>query len=106
MIQINRLSIEDAKTLTDGARAKAREIGVPMCIAITDESGNLISFERMNGGKITSVIIAQDKAFTAAARVRQRTNTTRRASPATWSSGFTPPSVAECALWEAGFPWP
>jgi uncharacterized protein GlcG (DUF336 family) len=67
MIQVNRLSIDDAKVLTDGARAKAREIGVPMCIAITDESGNLISFERMNGGKITSVIIAQDKAFTAAA---------------------------------------
>lgn len=38
-----------------------------MCIAVVDESGNLISFERMDGGKITSVTIAQDKAFTAAA---------------------------------------
>ncbi|QDU88525.1 hypothetical protein Pla175_19030 [Pirellulimonas nuda] len=66
MIQVNRLSIDDAKLLTDGARAKAREIGVPMCIAITDESANLIYFERMDGGKVTSAIIAQDKAFTAA----------------------------------------
>lgn len=45
---------------------RAEEIGVPMCIAVVDEGGNLIAFERMNGGKITSVIIAQDKAFTAA----------------------------------------
>ncbi len=38
-----------------------------MCIAVADESGNLISFERMDGGKVTSISIAQDKAFTAAA---------------------------------------
>lgn len=29
--------------------------------------GNLIAFERMDGGKVTSITIAQDKAFTAAA---------------------------------------
>ena len=38
-----------------------------MCISIVDESGNLIAFERMNGGKITSITVSQDKAFTAAA---------------------------------------
>ena len=37
-----------------------------MCIAIVDESGQLVAFERMDGGKVTSSIIAQDKAFTAA----------------------------------------
>ncbi|OSQ36562.1 GlcG/HbpS family heme-binding protein [Thalassospira mesophila] len=67
MLTIKRLSIDDAKILIDGARAKAGEIGVPMCIAIVDESGTLIAFERMDGGKVTSTIIAQDKAFTAAA---------------------------------------
>jgi uncharacterized protein GlcG (DUF336 family) len=46
--------------------SKAREMGVPMCIAIVDESGQLIAFERMDGGKITSSIIAQDKAYTGA----------------------------------------
>ena len=66
MLTIKRLSIEDANILIDGARAKANEIGIPMCIAIVDESGQLIAFERMNGGKVTSTIIAQDKAFTAA----------------------------------------
>ena len=67
MISVNRLSIEDARTLIEGARKKADELGVPMCIAITDDSGNLIAFERMNGGKAHSIHVATDKAFTAGA---------------------------------------
>lgn len=67
MLTIKRLSIEDAYLLIEGARAKANEIGVPQCIAISDESGSLIAFERMNGGKISSSTVSQDKAFTAGA---------------------------------------
>ena len=66
MLTIERLDIDDASVLIAGARAKAEEIGVPMCIAITDESGNLIAFERMNGGKVTSINLAIDKSYTAA----------------------------------------
>ncbi len=66
MLTINRLDVDEAQILIDGAAAKAREIGVPMCIAVTDESGHLIRFERMNGGKISSISIAIDKAATAA----------------------------------------
>ena len=65
MLTINRLDLADAKILLEGARQKAAEINVPMCIAITDESGSLLAFERMDGGKITSITIAIDKAFTA-----------------------------------------
>lgn len=66
MLTVKRLDIADARVLIEGARAKAEEIGVPMCIAITDEGGNLVAFERMDGGKVTSSIIAIDKAYTAA----------------------------------------
>jgi uncharacterized protein GlcG (DUF336 family) len=66
MLTLKRIDVQDAQVLLQGARDKSREIGVPMCIAITDESGNLIAFERMDGGKITSITIAIDKAFTAA----------------------------------------
>lgn len=66
MLTLKRLDIQDAHALIAGARAKAQEIGVPMCIAVTDESGNLIAFERMDGGKITSIGLAIDKSFTAA----------------------------------------
>lgn len=70
MLTIKRLDIADARLLIAGARARAEEIGVPMCIAVTDESGQLIAFERMDGGKVTSTIIAQDKAYTAAGAKR------------------------------------
>ncbi|ARE82475.1 DNA polymerase III subunit delta' [Roseovarius mucosus] len=66
MLMVKRLDLADAGVLLAGARAKAAEIGVPMCIAITDEGGNLVAFERMDGGKVTSITIAIDKAFTAA----------------------------------------
>ena len=65
MIAVNRLCIEDARILIEGARQKAAQIGVPMCIAVTDDSGNLIAFERMNGGKAHSVDVSIDKAYTA-----------------------------------------
>jgi uncharacterized protein GlcG (DUF336 family) len=66
MMTVKRLDLADAGVLLAGARSKAKEIGVPMCIAITDEGGNLVAFERMDGGKVTSITIAIDKAFTAA----------------------------------------
>lgn len=61
------LDLGDAGRLLEGARNRSTEIGVPMCIAITDAVGNLVAFERMDGGKITSITIAIDKAYTAAA---------------------------------------
>ncbi len=66
MITVTRLSKDDALVLLEGAERKAREVGVPMCMAVVDESGNLIAFHRMDGGKVTSIEIAVSKAFTAA----------------------------------------
>lgn len=54
-----------ADKLLDAAQAKAVEIGVPMNIAIVDESGVLKAFRRMDGAAQLSVDIAQDKAYTA-----------------------------------------
>lgn len=67
MLTLQRLDQKNAQKLIEGARLEAQKIGIPMCIAVTDESGNLIAFERMDGGKVTSVTVAQDKAYTAAA---------------------------------------
>lgn len=66
MLTIRRLSLDEAKILIEGAAIKAREIKVPMCIAVTDESGHLVTFDRMDGGKVSSISIAIDKAFTGA----------------------------------------
>lgn len=67
MLTVKRLSHEDAARIVAAAEAKATEIGVPMCIAVTDETGALIMFSRMDGGKFSSIRIAMDKAYTAAA---------------------------------------
>ena len=61
------ISQEAADLLVDAATTAAREIGVPMVIAIVDESGVLKAFRRMDGAPLLSVDIAKDKAYTAAA---------------------------------------
>jgi uncharacterized protein GlcG (DUF336 family) len=70
MQNILRLDLADARLLISGASAQADIMGVPMCIAVTDDSGQLVAFERMDGGKVTSTTIAIDKSFTASAARR------------------------------------
>ncbi|MBO0828208.1 MAG: heme-binding protein [Streptosporangiales bacterium] len=67
MLTVRRLDIADARSILAGAARHAEEIGVPMCSAVVDEAGVLIAFERLDGGKVSSVGIAIDKAFTAGA---------------------------------------
>ena len=71
MLTIKTLDLNDARIMLEAAKIKADEIGVPMCIAVVDEGGHLIAFEKMDGGRLTSSVIAQDKAFTAAAMRRE-----------------------------------
>lgn len=59
------ITAEAAQALTAAAAEAAAGIGVPMCIAITCPSGNLISFLRMDGAALLSVDIAINKAYTA-----------------------------------------
>jgi len=66
LLTIQRLAHQDAEILIQGAEEKAHEIGVPMCIAVVAESGFLIAFKRMDGGKPLSTTLAQDQAQPAA----------------------------------------
>ncbi|RPI29240.1 MAG: heme-binding protein [Acidobacteria bacterium] len=62
-----QLTLDAAKVMVQAAEDKAREIGVDMDIAVVDAGTNLLCFHRMDGGKITSIDVAINKAFTAAA---------------------------------------
>ncbi len=42
------VTLEQAEQLSEAAKSKAKEIGVPMNIAIVDEGANLVSFHRMD----------------------------------------------------------
>ena len=66
MLTIKRLALDEAHILSLGAKQKCEAMNIPMCIAVCDEAGHLIHFERMDGGKISSISIAIDKAFTGA----------------------------------------
>lgn len=61
------ITAELAEQLVQAAAAKAKEIGVPMVIAVVDESGILKAYQRMDGAPLLSVDIAQNKAWTSAA---------------------------------------
>lgn len=61
------LTLDGAKLMIEAAERKACEIGVDMDIAIVDSGANLLGFHRMDGAKITSIDVAINKAFTAAA---------------------------------------
>ncbi len=64
-MQKQSITAEAAQRVLEAADAKAREMGVPMVIAICDESGVLKTYRRMDGAAQLSVEIAQDKAYTA-----------------------------------------
>ncbi len=59
------ISAEGAQQVMSAAIAKANELGVPMSIAVVDDSGQLKAFLRMDGAIFPSVTVAQDKAYTA-----------------------------------------
>ena len=61
------IQLADARRMIAAAEKKAEEIKQPMNIAIVDEGGNLIAFERMENAWIGSIDIAQKKAWTSRA---------------------------------------
>lgn len=62
------VTLAAAQQLLDAAQAKATELGVPVVIAVVDESGMLKAFRRMDGVVSPAPVdIAPMKAYTAAA---------------------------------------
>jgi uncharacterized protein GlcG (DUF336 family) len=61
------IQLDDARRIIAAAEKKAEEIGQPMNIAVVDEGGNLIAFERMANAWLGSIDIAQKKAWTSRA---------------------------------------
>ena len=61
------LQLADARRVIAAAQKKAEEIGQPMCVAVVDEGGNLLAFERMENAWRGSIDIAQKKAWTSRA---------------------------------------
>jgi uncharacterized protein GlcG (DUF336 family) len=63
-----KLTLEGAMAVLAAAQRRAREIGVPMIIAVVDDGGHLMAFVREDGAKLSSIPIAINKAECAALR--------------------------------------
>ena len=61
------LGLTEARQILAAATKKATELGQPMCMAVVDEGGNLLAFERMENAWRGSIDIAINKAFTSRA---------------------------------------
>ncbi|GAB2586895.1 GlcG/HbpS family heme-binding protein [Spirosoma areae] len=59
------ITLEQAETAVQAAKAKAKEIGTLMNIAVVDAGANLTAFVRMDGAWLGSLDISQKKARTA-----------------------------------------
>ena len=59
------IAAAQAARLIEAAVAKSAEMGKRMCIAITDETGQLKAFHAMDGAPHLSIDIAVNKAWTA-----------------------------------------
>lgn len=68
------LTLADCDRMIEAGMRRAREIGVPMVLAVVDAGGNLIETRRMDDALLVSVTLAPHKAYTAAT-VRMATHT-------------------------------
>jgi uncharacterized protein GlcG (DUF336 family) len=76
-----RLTLQGARMIMASAVRKATAIGVPLDIAVVDDAGHLLVFNRMDGAKLSSIDIAISKAWTAACARRATHEYAEIASP-------------------------
>ncbi|HTS90683.1 MAG TPA: heme-binding protein [Stellaceae bacterium] len=103
MITYQTLSLAEANLILDAAQKKAEEIGVPEVLCVADPSGYPIALRRLDGGKVTSVQIAMNKAFTAAGH-RKPTHNYKNALPGEEAFGIFTQHEGRFTVFVGGFP--
>ena len=59
-------SEEKLTLLCRAAESESNKLGLPICLAVVDDAGNLVYFYRQPGALLVSIGIAQNKAYTSA----------------------------------------
>lgn len=65
------LTLDDARTILAAAEAEARQNGWSVAIAVVDDGGHLLAFQRMDNVAPIAAYIAPNKAKTSAMGVRE-----------------------------------
>ena len=66
MKSVSAIDYRDAKGIVDAIVEKALQLQKAAVIAVADAHGELIAFARMDGAPLSSILIATNKAYTAA----------------------------------------
>jgi len=61
------LGLDEAQSICAAAAQTAAVAGVQVCVAVTDPSGHLLAFSRMDDAPLLSIQLAQDKAYSVTA---------------------------------------
>ena len=97
------LTLDEAILVLDAAQKKCREMGVPQVLCVADNAGYPIALRRLDGGKVTSVQIAMNKAFTAAGH-RKPTHNYKNALPGEEAFGIFTQHEGRFTVFVGGFP--
>ena len=97
------LTLAEANLMLDAAQQRAEALGVPEVICVADNAGYPIALRRLDGGKVTSVQIAMNKAFTAAGH-RKPTHNYKNAVPGEEAFGIMTQHEGRFTIFVGGFP--
>ena len=103
MITYKTFSLAEANLMLDAAQKKAEELGIPQVLCVADAAGYPIALRRLDGGKVTSVQIAMNKAFTAAGH-RKPTHMYKNAVPGEEAFGIFTQHDGRFTVFVGGLP--
>lgn len=98
------ITLEDARRVISAAEEKAREIGVPMNIAVLDGGRNLKAFARMEDAWLGSIEISIDKAYTSTSFDMSTQDLASQAQPGQPLFGINTTSNSRVVIFAGGIP--
>jgi len=103
MITKKVLSLEEAEILLDAAQKESDKLGGKHVICVSDDAGYPIALRRLDKAKVTSVQIAENKAFTAGAH-RRVTHTFTNTFPGEEAWGIFTQHGGRITVFVGGYP--
>ncbi|WP_144462393.1 GlcG/HbpS family heme-binding protein [Siminovitchia fortis] len=101
---MNKITLDLAKEIIEGAEEEAKKIGVSMVISVVDDGGNLIAIHRMDDAWLASIDIAQNKAWTSVALKMPTANLADATVPAAELYGLNTTNNGRLVVFGGGIP--
>ncbi|GIP31740.1 heme-binding protein [Paenibacillus sp. J2TS4] len=100
-----KLTLETAKKLLAAAEQKSRQMGLSSNIAIVDDGGNLIAFQRMDNARIAGIEISKNKAWTSVSMQMPTANLAQSAQPGGPTFGINTTNFGRIVILGGGIPF-